>query len=64
MTGSELRIALSELELTQFEFSVLMGVSERSVRYWLTGRFPIPRSVSLALSRRPELLDNRDRSKA
>lgn len=45
MTAAELRVVLDWLGLTQRSAADLLGVSERTVRHWLAGAYPIPDGV-------------------
>lgn len=42
MTADDLHATLASLELTQRGAAGLIGVSERSMRYWCSGERPVP----------------------
>ncbi len=49
MTPRQLTEALRRLGLSQVAAARLLGVSARTVRYWIAGTYPIPEAVSLLL---------------
>ena len=51
MTPDELRTQLARLGLTQTGAARLLGVSDRTVRYWAAGEKPIPKSVEMLMER-------------
>lgn len=42
LTPDELRFALDRHNFTQKDFAEFCGVSQRSVRAWLAGEYPVP----------------------
>ena len=46
MTAAEFRQALTDLDMSQAGFARATGVSNRMVRYWLSGEYPIPRRTT------------------
>ena len=49
MTAKQLRGALRRLGLTQVAAARRLGVSARTVRYWIAGTYPLPEAVALLL---------------
>ena len=49
MTPKQFRATLKRLRLTQLRVADLLGVSARTVRYWIAGTYPTPEAVALLL---------------
>ena len=47
MDPAELRVTIGFLGLRQRDLAEVLGVAERTVRYWLVGTYPIPDGVRL-----------------
>jgi DNA-binding transcriptional regulator YiaG len=47
MTGPHLQTALDKIGLTQMGFSRFIGVGGRTVRSWISGEYPVPKTVAL-----------------
>jgi DNA-binding transcriptional regulator YiaG len=50
MTGAHLQTALDKIGLTQMGFSRFIGVGGRTVRSWISGEFPVPKTVELLVN--------------
>jgi len=49
MSPKQFRDALKGLDLNQVEIARELGVTGRTVRYWIAGTYPIPEAVSLLI---------------
>ncbi len=49
MSPKQFRDALQGLDLNQVEIARELGVTARTVRYWIAGTYPIPEAVSLLI---------------
>jgi DNA-binding transcriptional regulator YiaG len=50
MTGAHLQAALDKIGLTQMGFSRFIGVGGRTVRSWISGEYPVPKTVALLVN--------------
>ena len=46
---NSIKTKLESSELTIRELSLKLGVSERMIKYYLSGKYPIPKKIELAL---------------
>lgn len=51
MTSGEFRSVIDYLGLGQLDAAALLGVSERTIRHWNSGRHPVPDGVREAIER-------------
>jgi DNA-binding transcriptional regulator YiaG len=49
MTPDELSRTLMRLDLTQTRLAALLGHDPRTVRSWVAGRYPVPKSAAIVL---------------
>jgi len=49
MTGSELRHIVDRFGTSQRGLAQQLGVNERTVRHWIAGDSPIPRSIEILI---------------
>ena len=49
MTGDDYKKAITVLKMTQVGSARFFGVNDRTVRFWISGRSPVPRVVSMLL---------------
>jgi DNA-binding transcriptional regulator YiaG len=59
MTADEFRETLHKFDISQAGFARAIGVSDRIVRYWISGRYPIPRRTVAVIEIMAELNDMR-----
>ena len=52
MTGAEFWVKLQELGFSQVGFARTVDVSDRSVRAWIAGTYPVPRLVAMLVNLR------------
>lgn len=50
MTANEFRLSLSTLHITQSAFARWIKVTDRTVRTWIKGQYPVPMTVSYLLA--------------
>ena len=50
MTGEQLRKALERLGTTQVQFAKAIGHNDRTVRFWISGRYKVPKDISLLVN--------------
>ena len=50
MTPTELRTALARLNLSQVGAAKMVGISDRTMRRYISGKYPIPAWLPLALA--------------
>ena len=55
MTANELRDTLRKFDISQAGFARAIGVSDRIVRYWIAGKYPIPRRTVAVIEIMAEL---------
>lgn len=46
---TDLRAWLKRHEFTQEDLALILGVSDRCVRFWVAGKRPLPKSVTLLM---------------
>ena len=63
MTADELREILRRLDISQAGFARAIGVSNRMVRYWIAGKYPIPRRTVAVIEIMAELNEMRTTEK-
>jgi len=56
VTPARLRGCLDLLHWTPHALGEVLDVAERQVRYWLTGRAPVPEPIAAWLERRAEAM--------
>ena len=59
MKPSELKKVLEDLGYPQTDFAVDIGVNPRTVRSWISGKYPVPKMVDLLIDawvQYPELI--------
>jgi len=49
MTGDDYKKAITILKMTQVGSARFFGVNDRTVRFWISGRSPVPRVVAMLL---------------
>jgi transcriptional regulator with XRE-family HTH domain len=49
MTANQLKAAMAKLDLTQIALANLLEQSDRNVRRWMKGQWPIPVTVAMLL---------------
>ena len=59
MTADELREILHKFDISQAGFARAIGVSNRMVRYWIAGKYPIPRRTVAVIEIMAELNEMR-----
>jgi DNA-binding transcriptional regulator YiaG len=59
MTSDELRETLRRFDISQAGFARAIGVSNRMVRYWIAGKYPIPRRTIAVIEIMAELNEMR-----
>jgi DNA-binding transcriptional regulator YiaG len=62
MTADELRETLHRFDISQASFARAIGVSNRMVRYWISGRYPIPQRTVAVIEIMAELNEMRTAS--
>ena len=62
MTADELRETLHKFDISQASFARAIGVSDRIVRYWIAGKYPIPRRTVAVIEIMAELNEMRTAS--
>jgi DNA-binding transcriptional regulator YiaG len=63
MTADELRETLHRFDISQAGFARAIGVSNRMVRYWIAGKYPIPRRTVAVIEIMAELNEARTTEK-
>ncbi len=59
MTKQDFRAALKRLDFTQVGFAREIGVNPRTVRSWISGRSPVPGTVTVLLAALEKQEDSR-----
>jgi DNA-binding transcriptional regulator YiaG len=62
VTADELRETLHRFDISQAGFARAIGVSNRMVRYWIAGKYPIPRRTVAVIEIMAELNEMRTAS--
>jgi DNA-binding transcriptional regulator YiaG len=50
MTGAQMQIALDKIGLSQVGFAKTIAKSDRTVRHWIAGSYPVPREIAMLLN--------------
>lgn len=50
MTGEQFEKIIYKLGFNQNTFAATMGVNDRTVRSWISERFPVPRPIAMLLN--------------